>query len=208
MSASPPIRTNTTHYFYKKKYMRKIIVTAFISLDGVVEAPGGNETDHPHGGWQAGYRVPETGKYKADELAGAEALMLGKNTYEQFVRFWPTQTEGEFAGRINQLPKYIVSRSLQQANWNNSQILRDAAKDVAALKQTDGGDILVYGSATLVKSLLQYNLVDELHLMVVPVSVGGGLRLFDDNRELMKFTLKRSLAFDNGVLVLEYLTAR
>jgi dihydrofolate reductase len=184
--------------------MRKIIVTEFITLDGVVEAPGGNETPHPNGGWQSKYRSPEGGKYKADELAGVEALLLGKNTYEGFVAYWPGQTGNPFADRMNQLPKYIVSRSLQKVGWNNSHILRDAAKDVAALKKTDGGDILVYGSATLVKALLHHDLIDELRLMVCPVSVGGGLRVFDDNREFKKFGLKHSRTIDNGVLILEY----
>jgi dihydrofolate reductase len=185
--------------------MRKIIVTEFITLDGIIEAPGGNETPHPHGGWQTGYTSPEDGKYKMDELVGVDALLLGKTTYETFAAYWPTQTGAGFAGPINRLPKYVASRSLQKAAWNNSHILRDVANDVAALKKSEGGDILVYGSATLVKALLHHNLVDELRLMVYPVSVGGGLRLFDDNRELKKFTLKHAHATDNGVLILEYL---
>jgi dihydrofolate reductase len=184
--------------------MRKIIVTEFITLDGVIEAPGGNETAHPHGGWQTGYSHPEAGQYKVDELAGVSALLLGKNTYELFARYWPGQTGAGFADPINQLPKYVVSRSLQKADWNNSHLLRDVPGDVAALKNTDGGDILVYGSGTLVKTLLHHDLVDELRLMVFPLSVGGGLRLFDDDRALKKFTLKQARVLDNGVLILEY----
>jgi dihydrofolate reductase len=188
--------------------MRKIIVTEFITLDGVVEAPGGNETTHPHGGWQTDYRSAEAGQYKVDELAGVDSLLLGKNTYELFAAYWPTQTEGAFAGPINRYPKYVVSRSLQKADWNNSHILRDVAKDVAALKQTEGGNILVYGSATLVKALLHHDLVDELRLILYPLSVGGGLKLFEDNRELKKFTLQNARTLDNGALILEYLPAR
>ncbi|HVS97288.1 MAG TPA: dihydrofolate reductase family protein [Puia sp.] len=184
--------------------MRKIIVTEFITLDGVIEAPGGNETPHPNGGWQTKYGHPETGKYKVDELARVEALLLGKNTYEAFAAYWPQQTGAAFADPINKLPKYVVSRSLKKTEWANSHILRDVAKDVGALKQTGGGDILVYGSGTLAKALLHHNLIDEFHLLVYPVSVGGGLRLFDDNRELRKFSLKHSRAFENGVLLLEY----
>jgi dihydrofolate reductase len=183
--------------------MRKIIVTEFITLDGVVEAPGGNETPHPHGGWQTKYNAPETGKYKIDELSSVDALLLGKTTYEAFAAYWPGQT-GAFADPINRMPKYVVSRILQKAEWNNSHILRDVAKDVAALKKSDGGDILVYGSATLVKALLHHDLIDELRLMVFPLSIGGGLKLFDDNRELKKFGLKHSRTIDNGVLILEY----
>jgi dihydrofolate reductase len=186
--------------------MRKIIVTEFITLDGVVEAPGGNETPHPHAGWQFKHGGnPETGKYKVDELASVDALLLGKTTYEAFADYWPGETGGGFADRMNQLPKYVVSKSLQKAEWNNSHILRNLDKDITELKNTDGGDILVYGSATLVKALVHHDLVDELRLMVYPLSVGGGLRLFDDNRGLKKFTLKHSRTIDNGVLILEYL---
>jgi dihydrofolate reductase len=184
--------------------MRKIIVTEFMTLDGVVESPGGNETAHPHGGWQAQYRAPEAGKYKVDELASVDALLLGKNTYQHFAAFWPNQTDDAFAGPINRYPKYVVSRSLQKAEWNNSHILRDVASDVAALKKTNGGDILVYGSATLVKALLHHDLVDELRLMVFPISIGGGLKIFDDSRELKKFELKSSRVVGGGVLILEY----
>ena len=184
--------------------MRKIIVTEFITLDGVIEAPGGNETPHPHGGWTNSYNSPETGKYKMDELASVDALLLGKNTYETFAAYWPGQTGEGFADPINRMPKYVVSRSLQKVDWNNSHILRDVAKDVAALKNSNGGDILVYGSATLVKSLLHHDLIDELRLMVFPLSIGGGLKIFDDNRELKKFALKHSRATDNGVLLLEF----
>jgi dihydrofolate reductase len=184
--------------------MRKIIVTEFVTLDGVVEAPGGNETPHPHAGWMSAYNSPETGKYKIDELADVDALLLGKTTYEGFAAFWPSQSDAGFGEPINRLPKYVVSHSLQKAEWNNSYILRDVAKDVAALKQSDGGDVLVYGSATLAKALLHHDLVDELHLMLFPLTVGGGLKLFDDNLELKKFGLKHSRAFDNGVLILEY----
>lgn len=184
--------------------MRKIIVTEFITLDGVIESPGGNETPHPHGGWQTQYRSPEAGKYKIDELAGVDALLLGKNTYTTFADYWPNQTGQEFADPINRMPKYVVSRSLQKVDWNNSHILRDVAGEVAALKKSDGGDILVYGSATLVKALLHHDLIDELRLMVYPLSIGGGLRLFDDSRELKKLQLKHSRVTDNGILILEY----
>lgn len=188
--------------------MRKIIVTEFITLDGVVEAPGGNETPHPHAGWQFAYESPEAGQYKIDELSKVDALLLGKTTYEGFAAYWPGQTDNSFAGPINSLPKYVVSKSLKSTEWNNSHILRNLAKEVTTLKQSDGGDILVYGSATLVKSLLHHDLIDELRLMVYPLVIGGGLRLFDDNRELKKFMLKVSRATAEGILILEYQTIR
>ncbi|HXD78239.1 MAG TPA: dihydrofolate reductase family protein, partial [Puia sp.] len=97
--------------------MRKIIVTEFITLDGVMEAPGGKETDHPHGGWQSKYMHPDSGKYKVEELAGMGALLLGKNTYEAFAAYWPNQTGAGFADPINRLPKYVVSRSLKKVEW-------------------------------------------------------------------------------------------
>ncbi|MES2005341.1 MAG: dihydrofolate reductase family protein [Bacteroidota bacterium] len=185
--------------------MRKIIVTEFITLDGVIEAPGGNETPHPHGGWQFTYSSPEAERYKIDELSNVDTLLLGKTTYIAFATYWPGQTGDGFAAPINQMTKYVVSQSLQEVGWNNSHILHDVANDVAALKKSEGGDILVYGSATLVKALLHHDLIDELRLMVFPVSIGGGLRLFDDNLELKKFGLKHARAIDNGVLILEYL---
>jgi dihydrofolate reductase len=188
--------------------MRKVIVTEFITLDGVVEAPGGNETPHRNGGWQTQYRHPEAGTYKVEELAAADALLLGKTTYEMFAAYWPSQSDAAFGAPINRYPKYVVSRSLQKAGWNNSHILRDVEKDVAALKNSAGGDILVYGSATLVKSLLYHDLVDELRLMMYPVSIGGGIKLFDDNRQIKKFSLKHAQVIGNGVLILEYQPAR
>lgn len=184
--------------------MRKIIVTEFITLDGVIEAPGGNETPHPHAGWQFAYDSPEAGQYKIDELSKVDALLLGKTTYEAFADYWPGQTGNAFAAPINSLPKYVVSRSLRNAEWNNSHILRNVDTEVVNLKQSDGGDILVYGSATLVKALLHHDLIDELRLMVYPLAIGGGLRLFDDNRELKKFVLKDSRATAEGILILEY----
>ena len=188
--------------------MRKIIVTEFITLDGVIEAPGGNETPHPHAGWQFQYDSPEAGQYKVDELSSVDALLLGRKTYDTFASYWPGETGKEFADPINRMPKYVVSNSLQKADWNNSHILRDVAGEVAALKNTEGGNILVYGSATLVKALLHHDLIDELRLMVYPLSIGGGLRLFDDGLELKKFSLTHSQATGNGILILEYQPVR
>lgn len=187
--------------------MRKIIVTEFITLDGVVEAPGGSETAHPHAGWQMNYGDPAIGKYKANELVAVDGLLLGRHTYEQFASYWPTQKGGDFADRINSLPKYIVSRRLEATQWNNCYLLRDVESDVRELKETEGGDILVYGSATLVRSLLQENLVDELHLLLYPLAIGGGQRIFDEQRQVNRFQLKQSHVFTNGIVLLEYTDA-
>lgn len=183
--------------------MRKIIVTEFMSLDGVVEAPGGNETPHPHAGWQANYQSEAVERYKVNELANVEALLLGRITYDDFAAYWPTQTGEAFAGPINRLPKYVVSRTLGQTSWHNSHILRDI-EDVAALKATTGGDMLVYGSATLAKSLLHQNLVDELRLIIYPVSLGGGLRIFDESLTLHQFELKDARVVEQGIIIAEY----
>jgi dihydrofolate reductase len=118
-----------------------------------------------------------------------DTLLLGKTTYEMFAAFWPSRPHQPDA---------------QKVEWNNSRILRNVANDVAALQKSDGGNILVYGSAPLVKALLHHDLIDELRLMAHPLSIGGGLRLFDDNRELKKFGLKHSRAINDGVLILEY----
>jgi len=191
--------------------MRKIIVQEFITLDGVMQAPGGPDEDTESGfkggGWTAPY-FSGTDDAAADIMAEwmrSTDILLGRKTYDQFAAYWPTQNgSNPFADSINQYAKYVVSTTLEKADWNNTNILRDVAKDVAALKDTEGGDILVYGSATLVKSLLHHNLVDELRLMMFPVIVGGGLRIFDDGRELKKFQLKLSRTIDTGVLILEY----
>lgn len=131
-------------------------------------------------------------------------MLLGRTTYEGFAAYWPGQSDNEFAAPINNMPKYVVSKSLETVEWQNSKILRDVAKDVPQLKESAGGDILVYGSATLVKALLHHDLIDELRLIIYPISIGGGLKLFDDNRELKKFALKQSRAVDKGNLILEY----
>ncbi|MET0244858.1 MAG: dihydrofolate reductase family protein [Flavitalea sp.] len=186
--------------------MGKIIVTQFITLDGVTEAPGGDETNHPHGGWQNGFRSPEGGKYKVDELAATNALLMGRKTYDQFAKYWPAQSGQSFGDRMNSLPKFVVSTTLPKADWNNTKILKDVVKDVAELRRNTDGNILIYGSATLSKSLIHHELVDELHLLLYPVIVGGGLKLFDDNFEMKKFNLTNSQTFTGGVILLEYST--
>jgi dihydrofolate reductase len=188
--------------------MRKIIVTEFITLDGVIESPGDNDNPHPHKGWQFKYAHPETGKYKVDELASADALLLGRKTYDIFSTFWPQQSDEGFGKPINRLPKYVLSQSLPKADWNNNHLIRDLVKDVSALKESEGGNILVYGSAMLVRGLIQHDLVDELHLLLYPVSIGGGLRIFEEDRALKKFELTGSRSFDNGAILLEYRPVR
>jgi dihydrofolate reductase len=162
--------------------MGRIVVTEFVTLDGVVEDPGGAEKT-AQGGWAFKFeRGDEGDKYKFDELMAAEAMLLGRVTYEGFAAAWPNYTdEVGFAAKMNGMPKYVVSSTLEDAGWENSTILRGAAAEEAAkLKAEVPGDILVAGSASLVHALQDADLVDEYRLMVFPTVLGGGKRLFRD----------------------------
>ena len=184
--------------------MRRVVVTEFMTMDGVMEDPGGAE-GFEHGGWAFKFeRGAEGDKFKFDELMEADAHLLGRVTYEGFAKAWPSQ-EGEFADRINNAPKYVVSSTLDKAEWNNSTLLKGkVAEAVSRLKQQPGGDILVAGSRQLVQTLLQHNLVDELRLMVYPIVLGAGKRLFGDGLGTASFQLVESKAVGDGVLILVY----
>jgi dihydrofolate reductase len=160
--------------------MSKIVVSQFVTLDGVVEDPGGSE-GFERGGWAFEFeRGPDGDKFKLDELMASEALLLGRVTYEGFAAAWPSRT-GEFADKFNSMPKYVVSTTVEDPEWNNSTVIRDnVAAEIAALKEQEGGDILVNGSVQLVQTLLEHGLVDELRLMVFPVVLGAGKRLFGE----------------------------
>ena len=160
----------------------RIVVTEFVSLDGVMEDPGGSE-NFAHGGWSFEIARGEEGdKFKLDEAFASEALLLGRVTYEGFAAAWPSMEEsgGEFAKKMNAMPKYVVSTTLTEATWTNTTILRgaDLAAEVTRVKDQYQGDILVAGSAALVHSLTELGLVDEYRLMVHPVVLGTGQRLF------------------------------
>ena len=186
--------------------MGKIVVTEFVSLDGVIEAPGGGE-DYKHAGWTFEIDRGEEGdKFKLDELVEAEAQLLGRVTYEGFAAAWPTMEDGAgFAEKMNEMPKYVVSSTLAEASWNNSTILRgDLADEVARLHREIDGVILVAGSAQLVQGLLERDLVDELRLMVFPVLLGEGKRLFGDVTEKKPLNLVDSKTLGAGVALLTY----
>ena len=160
--------------------MGKLVVTEFITLDGVIEDPGGAE-QFDRGGWTFQFdQGEEGGKFKVDELAASDAQLLGRVTYEGFAAAWPTmEGTGEFGEKMNAMPKFVVSTTLKDPEWNNTTVLSgDLADEVGKLKQQFEGDILVAGSAQLVQSLLAGGLVDELRLMVFPVVLGAGKRLF------------------------------
>ena len=162
--------------------MSKLVVSEFVTLDGVMEDPGGSE-GFDRGGWAFQFeRGPEGDRFKLDEALAADALLLGRKTYEGFAEAWPSRTdEVGFAEKMNTMPKYVVSTTTDEAGWNNSTVIKgDVAKEVVRLKQEPGGNILVYGSGELVKTLMEHDLVDELVLMVFPVVLGSGKRLFQD----------------------------
>jgi dihydrofolate reductase len=162
--------------------MGTIVVTEFVSLDGVMEDPGGAE-GYRHGGWTFQWDRAEAGdQFKFDELMAAEALLLGRVTYEGFAAAWPTiEDEAGFADKMNGLPKYVISKTLQNPTWNNSRVLSgDPVEEITALKQRVAGSILLAGSAQLVQLLAANDLVDEYRLMVFPVILGSGKRLFGD----------------------------
>jgi dihydrofolate reductase len=186
-------------------HMGRIIVTEYVSLDGVIEAPGGGE-DYKHAGWTFEISRGEEGNtFKVKETFDSEALLLGRVTYEAFARAWPTMT-GEFADRFNSMPKYVVSSTLKHADWNNSTILSgDVIDEVAGLKQTLNGDIVVHGSARLAQALVAGDLVDELRLMVFPVILGSGKRLFGemDAKKSMKLVSSQTVGDGVGILIYE-----
>ncbi|HWE58282.1 MAG TPA: dihydrofolate reductase family protein [Solirubrobacteraceae bacterium] len=161
--------------------MGKLVVTEFVSLDGVFEDPGGAE-GFEHGGWSFKFdRSTEGDTFKVDELTAAGAQLLGRVTYQGFAAAWPNVTSGPFAEKMNSMPKYVVSSTLERADWENSTVIDGdgAMERIAGLKQEVEGDILVAGSGTLVTGLAEAGLVDELHLMVFPIVLGTGRRLFD-----------------------------
>lgn len=185
--------------------MGKLVVSEFVTLDGVFEDPGG-QGEFGRGGWAFEVeRGPEGGRFKFDELMAAEALLLGRVTYEGFARAWPSRDGGdEFALRMNTMPKYVVSTTLEHATWNNTTIIGgDLRGEVERLKRELGGDLLVAGSAQLVQELLDAGLVDELRLIVYPFLLGAGKRLFADARATTRLRLSAS-AIDGDCLLLVY----
>ena len=184
--------------------MGRIVVTEFISLDGVMEDPGGAES-FKHGGWSFEIsRGDEGDRFKLDEAMQSDALLLGRVTYQGFAAAWPSR-EGEFADRFNNMTKYVVSSTLENPDWNNTTVLKgDLASEVARVKDEQEGDIVVHGSAQLAQSLLEHDLVDELRLMVYPVVLGSGKRFFGDTSDKKRLQLADSKVVGDGVAILVY----
>jgi dihydrofolate reductase len=174
--------------------MRKLIVTEFMTIDGVMEAPDK---------WSFDFQNDLTAEFKKDELFESDTLLLGRATYEIFASSWPTRT-GEFADRMNSLPKYVVTASGGELKWNNTHVIKDdIAGEVAKLKAQTGQDILVAGSGVLVQALLENNLIDELRLFICPIVLGKGKRLFKEE-DTAKFKLVSTKSYDTGAVVLTY----
>jgi dihydrofolate reductase len=183
--------------------MGRIVVTEFVSLDGVMEDPGGSES-FEHGGWTFEIDRGEGDTFKLEETMATDALLLGRVTYEGFAEAWPSR-EGEFADTFNSLPKHVVSSTLERPEWNNSKVLEgDLAAGVGNLKEQYDGDVVVHGSAQLVQALLAEDLVDELRLMVFPVVLGSGKRLFGETAEKKRLHLVEARTVGDGVLILTY----
>ena len=185
--------------------MRRIVVSEFLSLDGVMEDPGGAEGSR-HGGWSMQFHDPEGMKYKLDEVFDHDALLLGRVTYEGFAAAWPGASDDVgFADRMNAMSKYVVSSTLAEASWNNTTILRgDVVTEVQTLRQGDGGDILVAGSAQLARALMLGELVDEYRLMVFPIVLGAGKRLFAGEGDAARLRLVDVKPLTTGTLILTY----
>jgi dihydrofolate reductase len=178
--------------------MRRIVWSEYISLDGVIEEPGE---------WSIPYFSDDLAQYKNDELQDSDALLLGRTTYEGFAAAWPNmeEVEGDFAIRMNTLPKYVVSTTLEEADWNNSTIIRENVhEEVSRLKREPGKNILIGGSGALAKSLIQHNLIDEIRMLVHPIVVGTGKRLFEGTTKPIGLKLVDTRAFDAGVVALTY----
>jgi dihydrofolate reductase len=182
----------------------RIIVTEFVSLDGVMEDPGGAES-FKHGGWSFEFKRGEEGdRFKLDETMSSDALLLGRVTFEGFAAAWPSR-EGEFADKFNSMPKYVVSSTLDEPGWSNATVLKgDVAEEVSKLREEQEGDIVVHGSARLAQTLLEHDLVDELRLMVFPVVLGSGKRLFGETADKKPLRLVDSKVVGDGVAILTY----
>ena len=187
--------------------MGRIVVTEFVSLDGVMEAPGGGE-DFRHGGWSFEIERGEEGnKFKLDETMSSDALLLGRRTYEGFAAAWPSR-DGEFADKFNTMPKYVVSSTLENPEWTNTTVVKgDLAEEIPKLKGRHDGDIVVHGSAQLAQALLEQDLVDELRLMVFPVVLGDGKRIFGETSDKKPLKLVDSKVVGDGVAILVYAPA-
>jgi class 3 adenylate cyclase/dihydrofolate reductase len=190
----------------KQGALRKLIASEFMTLDGVMEAPGHDQHQDGKNTWALQHAGEDQQRFKIDEVNGAGALLLGRVTYEIFAAFWPTAPKDEgFADRMNGIPKYVVSGSLKSASWQNTTIIgEDPVGRIRELKREPGGDIFLYGSADLLNSLVRHDVIDEYRIMVFPVVLGSGKRLFQESTDITPLRLVDSLTFESGITVLTY----
>src|SRR3989440_6285767 len=184
--------------------MRKVIVSEFVTLDGVMEDPGGAE-GFKHGGWSFQFGSADQQQFKVEELFKADALLLGRRTYQGFAAAWPTMPgTGAYGERMNSLPKYVFSTTLSDMTWNATLLQGDLEEALSRLRQEDGQDILVFGSGQLVHALHERDLIDEYRLMVFPVVLGSGRRLFSGGNEKKVLKLVETRTLGSGVVLLTY----
>jgi dihydrofolate reductase len=184
--------------------MRKVVGAEYLSLDGVTEDPG-NAGEFEHRGWTIPYWNDELAEYQSELLFASEALLLGRVTYEEFVASWPLRSGDPFTDRMNSLPKFVASTSLEEPlEWNATLLKGDAADEVAKLKQQPGQDLLIYGSGALVNTLMRRNLIDVYRIMLYPLALGGGKRFFRDGVGKTTLTLSDTKTTGTGVVVLTY----
>lgn len=187
--------------------MVRLIVTAYVTVDGVIEGPGHDEHRDGKNAWALRVQGEEDTLFNKTLLLDADAVLLGRRTYQIWAAFWPTAVGGdeELTRRVNQMPKYVVSNTLERADWNNSTLISgDVAEQISRLREQPGGELLVYGSADLVDTLLAHNLIDEYRLLVYPVILGSGKHLIRDGVELHHLRLVDTRTFDSGVVLLTY----
>ena len=190
--------------------MSTLVATAFMTLDGVYQAPGGPEEDRSggfeQGGWLAPHFDEAGGAFMGDVFSRAGSFLLGRKTYEIFAGYWPQVTDASdpVASALNRLPKYVASRSLENAEWESSTVIRDVASEVAALKEQPGGELQVHGSGKLIRTLLEHELVDVYNLLIFPVVLGAGKRLFPEGVTPAGLRLTQRGTTEKGVVILSY----
>jgi dihydrofolate reductase len=189
--------------------MGKIVATEYVTLDGVFEDPGGGEKFKGKS-WSFPFWNDEAAQFKFDELFATDAMLLGRITYQGFAQAWPSMKDEQgFADRMNNLPKYVVSTTLDSAEWNNSRLIKEnVAEEVAKLRQQPGQDVLIAGSGQLVHYLMQHDLIDEYRLMVHPIVVGSGKRLFKEGVDTKALELVNTRPFSTGIVILTYRPAK
>lgn len=188
--------------------MRKLVTSTFITLDGIMQGPGGPGEDDSNGfksgGWSVNYFDDVVGQAMGDIFAKQPELLLGRKTYDIFAAYWPT-AEDPGAGNLNHAKKYVASRTLDKVDWENSSLIKgDVPKEIGKLKEMDGPEIQVHGSCDLIQTLLKHNLIDEMHMLIFPVAVGKGKRFFGEGTNPSGFKLLDSKVSPSGVIIARY----